>query len=566
VAVLCLLLLLVAGSWNHDLWAYDEPREAELARAMWQSHNYAYTVLHEQAFLEKPPLFSATVALVFSALGEANVVAARLVAAAFALGTLVVTAWFARRELGGQAGLVAALVLATENRFFVAAHTLLLDNALVFFTTAGIVAGFHATRTRRPGVAFLTGLAAAAAFLTKGVVGPSIMALVLGLDLAWRRDARGALALLHPFALLAFFVPALGYAALLDHAGGDRGREYLVELFWHNQVGRFTGDLQQKSSDWNLYLRTWPEMLVPWTPLVLLALFLPREKDRATGVFLRVWAIAPLVALSFSQARSRFYALPVTPAYALILVGWWRSLAEREAPPPGTLVHESRVVERWVTLTLTVVAALAATAVVAFVSWLAWQEPGALCGLAVAGAVLAVLAAAGLVFTLRSQPTSEATALLVCLLVVAAALVYSGKFFALRGDARQSYRPLADEVWAQAKDRRLLLFHYNDSWSGTFPFYAGRSTPGFNELGDPHGERLLEALGPATRDVVLAPTGALSWVDPVKRQDLVIEWQGERPYDRDKRSFVLFRRRLASEPACDPIAGVGSATHPRERP
>src|SRR5579872_4394334 len=131
-AAVCLLLVLlsVAGAWNHELWTYDEPREAEIARAMYRSGNYGVGELNRRPFLDKPPLFTASVALAYRLVGRPSVLAGRLTVAAWSLATLLVTAWLARRLLGPGTGLLAALVLATSYRFYSISREILLDNGL----------------------------------------------------------------------------------------------------------------------------------------------------------------------------------------------------------------------------------------------------------------------------------------------------------------------------------------------------------------------------------------------------------------------------------------------------
>ena len=230
---------------------------------MWRSGNYVYTQLGERPFLEKPPLFSVTVAAAFQLAGEASAPLARLVAALWASLSLVAVWWLARRAIGERAGLVAAIVLATSGRFFTISHTILLDNALCAATTVALAAGWVAARERRLGLAAVMGLALAAAFLTKGLVGVGIVGMVLAADLAWRRDKRGLLTLLHPLPVACAVVPVLVYTFLLYRAGGDHGVEYLKEMLWNNQFGRFCAGYATRNEHWYIYARGWPECSLP---------------------------------------------------------------------------------------------------------------------------------------------------------------------------------------------------------------------------------------------------------------------------------------------------------------
>jgi 4-amino-4-deoxy-L-arabinose transferase-like glycosyltransferase len=507
-ALAAVLVLGFAGAWNHELRVYDEPREAELARFMWRSGNFAFAVLGGHPFLEKPPLFTATVALAFGALGHASVLAARAVSVLWSFGTLGVVFWLARRVVGNPAAVFSVLVLATMNRFFACQHTILLDNALGAFTTGAIAFGWVAATERRRSFALLAGASLGGAVLTKGLVGAGIAGLVLAIELAWSRDGAGARELLHPGAVALAVAPGALYAAALAHAGGAG---FLRELCWDNQVGRFLWGHGSRRSDVLLYARTWWEMVAPWTPLAAAALLCPLVRGGAaprTWRFLAVWALAPLVALSFSQARARFYAVPVVPAYALLVAWLWFAAG----PVPRWL----RVlgVAAWLAGALGVAAAVAAIALV---------DPERLDALAVLAGALALGSLAGLEAARRGA-CRETIGLSLSLLGVAGFLLSVSGFVAARREPHLSYKAFSDEVWARAGERRLVLFHVQDSYSGTFAFYRDRDTPGFDERRDPEGERLIAAIG--SDDLVLAPAGALDRIPPSRRRDLVVEWEG----------------------------------------
>jgi 4-amino-4-deoxy-L-arabinose transferase-like glycosyltransferase len=573
--VLALAALAVAGAANHQLWAYDEPREAELARAMWRSGNYIYTVLGDRPFLEKPPLFSITVALAFHLFGEASAPVARIVAALWATLSLAGVWWFAKRAIGERAGLVAALVCATSGRFFTVAHTILLDNALCAATTIALGAGWIAGREGRRGLAAVAWAALGVAFLTKGLVGVAIVAVVLGLDLSLRRDKRGALTLLHPLAVACFVVPAVAYTILLYRAGGPLGGEFVEELLWRNQLGRFLEGYATRHEKWYVYLTSWPEMLAPWTPLALVALvapFLTKKEARATdpsssadeaslpGVdrFLWIWAVVPLVLLTISKGKARNYALPVVPGYALLIASFWHT---------NVLGNEHPIASKRVFRALAHVIPLGVLAAAGFFAHDASQirldldarprHVSSVDGLVLMAALLALATGCACVWNNRGGRLAgrESGALLICLAVVSGFLLYSSAYFARRGDLNRSYEGLARDVWKQAGSRRLLLYHAHDSWSGTFAFLADRSTPEFNEGWDPRGERLLEAIGPATSDVAFSCRDALRSIDEARRRELVVEWSGTREADHcnPEKLFYLLHRRRPGEAARDPL-------------
>jgi 4-amino-4-deoxy-L-arabinose transferase-like glycosyltransferase len=549
---LLLVLLAVAGAWNHELWAYDEPREVELARAMYRSGNYAVMELGGLPFLDKPPLFCQSIALAFHLTGPSLLVA-RLVTAAWALTTLALTAWLARRALGPRTGLLAALVLATSYRFYGLSREVLLDNALTTFTTASIGLAAFASRERSLRLAALGALALAGAFLTKGVVGVGIVGLVLLVDLVARRDGRGLAVLLHPLSFVAFLGPIALYLGALSVSAGPEARDYLRELFWSNQFGRFLGTHGQKASNWYLYFETWPEMLAFWVPAAALAIVHATrvawrgEKAPAWCRFALVWAVAPLVVLSFSKGRARPYVLPALPGYALLVALWWRDLGE---------------VPRWARLTtVAITSALAATVAGAVVA-IGVLAPDRLDALEVGGALLAV-AAAGLWLFRREEasfPSSEAGALSFGCIVLAAFLVYSGRFMAAYFDRVRGYSTIAAEVAREAGGREIALYHLSNSWSGAFGFTCDRTAPEYDQGYDEKGTKLLTELKPAGEELVLTQLGTLGAMDRALRSNLAVVWTGTRADDDCPayryKMFVLLERRRAGEPPHDPMEGL----------
>ena len=521
VALAAALLLALAGAWNHDLWVYDEPREAELARAMWRSGNWLYTVLNEQPFLEKPPLFTWTVASAFAVVGHPSIVAARVVAALWSFATLTLVAWFASRIVSGRAALTAALLLATTNRFHTCSQTILLDNALCAFTTGGLVFGWVALAERRAIFALLAALCVGGAFMVKGVVGVGIVGLVLALEtIAVRapspREAGGGLGWGAAFAVFAL-LPAVAYGLVLRSRSGD----LFHELYWNNQFGRFFHGYGSKPTSWHFYFRTWWENFVPWTPLAFVALVKP-PRHKATR-FLLLWAMAPMVALSFSQARARYYMVPLVPAYALLMTLVWE-----EVSLTPLLVKCLRG--------LWVVAALSVAVTGGVI--LAWG------GLDVLVVVALLLALGSLAFLRDGRKETLALGLL---LVASGGWILRSTAYVTAWRERAeglSYHEVSRQVWQQVGSRRLVLFHANDSYSGTFAFMRDTSVLGFDEVADPHGEKLVATV--TSRDAVLAPVGrdgkgALDLLPPERRREFEVEWASGHE-GGEKTAFALYRR------------------------
>src|SRR5262245_7202735 len=234
-------ILLFTGLGRADLFNPDEPREAEMAREMLVSGDHVVPRLNGEPFLEKPPLFYWLVLTAYRAAGGPSEAAARVVPAIAGLLCLVVTWSMARRLLGDDAALLAALILLTGFESFWIARRTLIDMPMTLAILLAIDA-LHRVVTaerRAPWLVVAGGAAAlAAALLFKGVVGAAIPGLALLGWLLWRLDLRplwrrGILA----GGVLALVPVGLWGRALHARLGDEAVREFVLV----NNVHRFTG-------------------------------------------------------------------------------------------------------------------------------------------------------------------------------------------------------------------------------------------------------------------------------------------------------------------------------------
>src|SRR5262245_57454138 len=94
------VLVVCVGQYGRELLPPDDLREAEVAREMWQGRDYVVPHLAGRPFVEKPPGFSAVVALAYGLVGAPSAAAARTVVVVFALATLAAVFLCARMALG----------------------------------------------------------------------------------------------------------------------------------------------------------------------------------------------------------------------------------------------------------------------------------------------------------------------------------------------------------------------------------------------------------------------------------------------------------------------------------
>jgi 4-amino-4-deoxy-L-arabinose transferase-like glycosyltransferase len=364
------VVMCLSGTFHIGLWTPDEPREAEIGREMWLSRWSPMPTLGGEAFLEKPPLFPWVMAAFYALFGVSPGIA-RLAAALFGIGSMLVAHEMGKRAGGRAAGLFSAVVLATSVKFTEVSHSAINDNALTFFVAAGHLSFSIARDRHRSGgkswwfVAH--GACAGLAFLTKSIIGPVLVAgppLVATALLGEWRFVRAAF--VRSAAWCALFVVAIGlpWVLALAHTGGwSAVRVCLID----NTLGRSVHASPEFGHEAGplYYIGTFPLEALPWI-LVLPALLASRTLERSwRGGRARVCAlivIAGLAILSLPATKRGLYALPLYPA-ASVAAGVWLSRA-------GS-VRGSRF-DRITLACLASIAALILVAASGALLWFAW--------------------------------------------------------------------------------------------------------------------------------------------------------------------------------------------------
>ena len=312
--------LLVANLGRAGLFEPDEGRNAEIAREIlllkdWVTPHYDFLPR-----LDKPILFFDLVALSFQLFGISEW-AARLPAALAALACVAVTHRLSRTLHGRAAALWSALILVTSIEFFALSQIVILDMLLALLLTLGLSCFFWGERVAERGGGrsyfLLMYIAFGAAVLTKGPIGLVLPAMVIfSYIIATRRWALLRQMEL-PLGVPLFFLTAAPWYILAE----ARNPGYLRHFLLQENFVRFVTTRFHRTQPWYFYLLALPAGFFPWTVLLPGAIVdwcrRPAGRER---VFLIVWALAPLLFLSFSFSKMAHYILPIFPPLA-ILVG-----------------------------------------------------------------------------------------------------------------------------------------------------------------------------------------------------------------------------------------------------
>ena len=309
---------------------YDEPRYAESAREMMESHNWLIPHFNHEERLNKPILFYWLIISAYKIFGI-NEFAARFWSALLGILGAGLTYLFGKRIFNKRVAMIASIILATNIFYVVMARVATTDMTLTFFITASLVCFYLAYTHRAPYTFcfFIFYPSLALGVLTKGPVAfilPALIILVFltltkNLKKTFRIDVIGGCLL-----FIAITLPWYAYAYYFVHSySGD-----ITPGFAFNEtLGRFFLGYEH------------PRPIYYYIPVVLVAFFpwscfLPFAIKDLTSqgwrkliqeeqevLFTLVWFATVFLFFSLSRCKLESYILPLTPAFALLIGIFW---------------------------------------------------------------------------------------------------------------------------------------------------------------------------------------------------------------------------------------------------
>jgi hypothetical protein len=320
-----------------------EPREATV---VWEIHTSGAWILplrNGYIIPSKPPLFHWLGALLALGWGELNELTIRLPSALLAIAGVLLTYLTGVSLWGVEAGLIAALILATSFEWVRAATTARVDMTLtVCMVTAFLFFHFLYRRgaaSRLESLLFflLLGLAT----LAKGPVGALLPGLTIVVFLALRHDL-GFLRRL--FVISGGAVSILVAGSWYGLALWQGGNEFFRTQIMKENVLRFFASNTAGAGHEHPFYYFIPNLflgMAPWSfflPALAYFLYQRRKTLHADGLlYPLVWAATVFLFYSAASGKRTVYILPLYPALALLLGAWWQELRRRTIHLPGVL-------------------------------------------------------------------------------------------------------------------------------------------------------------------------------------------------------------------------------------
>jgi len=346
-------LLYIPGLSSPPMMDDADSEHAEIAREMLSRHDFVTMYVNGVRYLEKAPLPYWITAAGYKLFGI-NEFSARLPLTTFALFSLFAVFFLAREIAGEEAGLFAALALATALGPYIYTRFDIPDVMVGFWLTVTIHLFLKTLDQLQPSRLFCwsIGVVTGLNVLTKGLIGIVFPVAIFGAYLLLTGNLRHLLRLRPVSTFPVFLAVAAPWPVLATLRNPPQGeaKGFFWFFFINDQIYRYLNMRVPRDYDKVPLLVFWGLVLVwvfPWTFFVLKSLGQvparmrswrgPLENEPRAALLLAVWTLFVLVFFSFST-RQEYYVLPVLPALA-VLCGMW--LIREAASPPGSALRRS---------------------------------------------------------------------------------------------------------------------------------------------------------------------------------------------------------------------------------
>jgi 4-amino-4-deoxy-L-arabinose transferase-like glycosyltransferase len=317
------------GLAHFGLIGADEPRYAQVAREMFERHDWVTPTLGGQPWLEKPVLYYWEAIVAYRIFGVSD--------------------WAARLPAALDTTLMIFAIYLFLKRFRPA---FALDGALMAASAAGVIGFARAAATDMPLASmFAIGMLAWFAWcedgrrlhltlfyafiglgvLAKGPIAVFLAVLVIGIFILAKGD--------YQLIRRTLWVPGVGIFCLVTLpwyvAVQLRNPEFFRVFILEHNLARFGTNLYHHPEPFWYYLPVALLGVIPWTVFMVLALagivrgwwkerrgFL--QGEGAFAAFLAIWFIAPITFFSISQSKLPGYILPAIPAGVLLVIEYFR--------------------------------------------------------------------------------------------------------------------------------------------------------------------------------------------------------------------------------------------------
>ncbi|OEK04642.1 ArnT family glycosyltransferase [Roseivirga misakiensis] len=320
-----------------DVYALDEAKNAEAARAMYASGEYVVPYYNGELRTDKPSLHYYFMSAGYSLFGV-NAFGARFFSSLMGVLTILITFLFVRKNFNEKAAINASLVLIASLHFNFQFHMSVPDPYLVFFITWAFFSFFEAYKTNSKWQLLSYYFAIGCGLLTKGPIAvalpgaAALLFLIFNKDLKWKTIWR-----LQPFGgiVLSVLVAAPWYYQVHKATDGL----WTEDFFFKHNISRYSEAMEGHEG---LFVITLAYVFVlgmlTYLPFVFQSLK-HTWRNRQNEALLYCGLAVAFIVIFFASSSTKLpnYTVPAYPVLA-VLVGvyvsrldnsWLKSLGNR---------------------------------------------------------------------------------------------------------------------------------------------------------------------------------------------------------------------------------------------
>lgn len=299
-------ILFVNNLGTIALWDPDEPRQAIMAREMVERNDYIHPYLNGRPYLEKPPLYPWLIIITSKITGKLNEFSARLPAAISATLLVLITYQLGNMLVSPGAGVLSALVLATNYQFLSNARESVMDMTFAFFIGLTIFLNYICMLKGKRWLFALSFTSSVFAVLSKGPAGLVIPAIITFICLIAKKELKKY--------LVPFLIGCVVSAALSSIWFLLAGEEYIKEFILRQNITRYTNAFDHIESLYYYFHKLFVNFL-PWSILLPFSIYHAVKKKLWLPL---VWFAFTFLFFEFSKSKRAIYLLSCYPACALL--------------------------------------------------------------------------------------------------------------------------------------------------------------------------------------------------------------------------------------------------------
>ena len=313
----------------------DSGLYAAISRQMVDSGDWFNLKINGVLYDQKPHLFFWLAGLGIQLFGNTNF-AFKLFPFIYGVAGIYFTYRLGKQLFSGEVGKWAALITGTSQIYFLYFFDFHTDSVL----QTGVVLALWQLAVylqNKNSVNFILGFVGVGlAMLSKGPVGAVLPFFAVLFYLVFQRDFRQ---LFHPKWLLGIFISLMVVSPTLIHLYNSFSVDGIKFFFITNNFGRITGEYAGSSTDYFFYFHTLLWSFLPWTIIVLFALFsaikkwfLPEENTKWSSYLLGSVFVLLLI-LSVAKGKAPNYFLIAVAPISVVGGKWlahFNSISEKK--------------------------------------------------------------------------------------------------------------------------------------------------------------------------------------------------------------------------------------------